>query len=362
MARLLTNVLEAVLDGVVLVDAEGRIEELNSEAGRLCGLAESTLGESLDDCLGPEHIVSQLAREVVASGRAKVEREHRLSHRLPGPGVPEVVADVSGSPLFDAEGEVDGVVLVLRDRTVLDQLQHMVAEREQLETFGRIAAGIAHELKNPLGGIRGAGEILGNRAADDKTRAAAELIVREADRIAALVEDFMTLARGEVLRLESVNLHRILDDVLDLLAHDPLGAHAQVQRVFDPSLPEIAADANRLTQVFLNLARNALQALRDGRGTLRITTRISLDHRLADAHGRSLPAVAVEFRDDGRGMTEEVRERLATPFFTTRQGGTGLGLTISRHWVAGHGGRLQVESTAGEGTTVRVLLPLRRTS
>jgi two-component system nitrogen regulation sensor histidine kinase GlnL len=360
VARHLTNVLEAVLDGVVLVDAEGRVEELNSEAGRLCGLAESALGQSLDACLGSDHVVSELAREVVASGRAKIERERRLAHRLPTPGVPEVVADVSAAPLFDGEGEVDGVVLVLRDRTVLDQLQHMVAEREQLETFGRIAAGIAHELKNPLGGIRGAGEILGDRAADGKTRAAAELIVREADRISALVEDFMTLARGDVLRLEPVNLHRILDDVLDLLAHDPLGARARVERLFDPSLPEISADANRLTQVFLNLARNALQALPEGNGTLRITTRISLDHRLADAEGRSLPAVAVELRDDGRGMPEEVRERLATPFFTTRPGGTGLGLTISRHWVAGHGGRLQVESAPGAGTTVRVLLPLRR--
>jgi two-component system nitrogen regulation sensor histidine kinase GlnL len=170
----------------------------------------------------------------------------------------------------------------------------------------------------------------------------------------------MVFARGETLRLEPVNLHRVLDDVLDLLAHDPLGARARVVRRYDPSLPDLLADADRLTQVFLNLARNALQALPRGEGTLSIHTRLCFDQRLVTSAGERLPAVATELRDDGPGIPPELLDQVATPFFTTRPGGTGLGLALSRHWVTRHDGRLQIESTPGRGTLVRVLLPLRR--
>jgi two-component system nitrogen regulation sensor histidine kinase GlnL len=254
------------------------------------------------------------------------------------------------------------VVLVLRDRTIQQSLQEMVTERERLTAFGRIAAGIAHEVKNPLGGIRGAAELLALRAGDAKARETAELIVREVDRISTLVEDLMVFARGEKLELAPVNLHRVLDDVLDLLAHDPLGASAKVERRYDPSLPDVLADGDRLTQVFLNLARNALQALEGRGGTLRITTRLSLDRRLVTDEGKLVPAVVIEFHDDGPGIPEAVLHELATPFFTTRASGHGLGLALSRHWISRHGGTLRITSAPGEGTTVKVSLPLRRAS
>ncbi|MFI5217795.1 MAG: nitrogen regulation protein NR(II), partial [Candidatus Limnocylindria bacterium] len=197
------------------------------------------------------------------------------------------------------------------------------------------------------------------RASDAKTLDAAELIVREVDRIATLVDDLMVFSRGEDLRLAPVNIHFVLDGVLDLLAMDPLGSRVRVERRFDPSIPELMADSDRLTQVFLNLARNALQAMEKG-GELRITTRMSLDHHLFQAGGEHVPTLLVEVKDDGAGIPPALLERLATPFFTTRPGGTGLGLAVSRHWIARHGGTLRLESAPGEGTSVRVALPLRR--
>ncbi len=146
--------------------------------------------------------------------------------------------------------------------------------------------------------------------------------------------------------------------MLDLLAHDPVGAQGRVERRFDPSLPEIEADADRLTQVFLNLARNALEAM-EGGGTLTISTRITLGHRLAGADGEPVPTVLVELRDTGPGIEPDVLERLGTPFFTTRPGGTGLGLALSQHWIARHRGTLRIESAPGTGTLARVALPLR---
>jgi nitrogen-specific signal transduction histidine kinase len=155
------------------------------------------------------------------------------------------------------------------------------------------------------------------------------------------------------------DLHRALDAVLALLSMDPIAAGVRLERRFDPSLPELIADADRLVQVFLNLARNALQALQ-GSGTLAIETRMSLDHRFALESGESVPTRLVAVGDGESGMPREVLERLATPLFTTRRGGTGLGLAVARHWVARHGGTLRVESAQGAGTRVVVALPLCR--
>ncbi len=191
---------------------------------------------------------------------------------------------------------------------------------------------------------------------------AAELIVREVDRIVTLVDDLMVFTHSEDLRLAPVNIHFVLDGVLDLLVMDPLGARVRLERRFDPSIPELLADADRLTQVFLNLARNALQAMENTGGALAITTRMSLDHHLFAAGAEHTPTLLVEVQDDGAGIAPAVLERLATPFFTTRPGGTGLGLAVSRHWVSRHGGTLRIESAPGQGTCVRVALPLRRTA
>jgi two-component system nitrogen regulation sensor histidine kinase GlnL len=256
--------------------------------------------------------------------------------------------------------DLDGVALLLRDCTIQKNLRDVVSQREALASFGRIAAGIAHEIKNPLGGIRGAAEILGARASDDKARSAAELIVREVDRIALLVDDFMVFTPGEDLRVAPVNIHRVLDGVLALTAHEKIGANIEVERAFDPSIPDLAADADRLSQVFLNLIRNALQAMEGEGGKIVITTRMAFDHHLSPPNGELGPSLIVELADTGPGIEAAVLDEVATPFFTTRPKGTGLGLAVARHWIACHEGTLRLESTPGVGTTVRIALPLSR--
>ncbi len=357
MARDLQSVLEGLLDGVLVLDARGGVERVNSEACRILEIsAEASEGRSTEELLGADHVLAKLAQTVFDAGGSVAWSECPMARRDG-----ELVIDVAGSPLFDAAGGLDGIVLTVRDRSIENTLRDVVSERQQLDSFGRIAAGIAHEIKNPLGGIRGAGEILGARAGDTKTRSAAELIVREVDRISALIEDLMVFSRGDELHFDTVNLHRVLDDVLDLLALDPIAARVDVQRSFDPSIPELGADRNRLNQVVLNLARNALQALAEGGGTLHITTRMQFDGRLSPPGEERAPWVAVMIADTGPGMSPEVLERAVTPFFTTRAGGTGLGLAVARHWVTRHGGTLRLESTPEKGTTACVILPLRST-
>lgn len=367
MARDLSGVLDAVLASIVVVDTSGRIDLVNSAACRMFEVsAEAITGQPVEQLLGKSHPTASLILEVLATGRATIQNDLSIERRFDD----TIEVDVAISPLFDdvavEDAKPSGAVLVVRDRTIQRRLESVVAEREQLESFGQIAAGIAHEVKNPLGGIRGAAEIIGARATDAKTRNAAEIVVREVERITNLVDDLMVFARSEDMPVAPVNIHRVLDDVLDLVAMDSLCEGVEVQRHYDPSIPELCANARRLTQVFLNLVRNALQAMRDNeaaeddrKSVLKITTRMSLDHRLPGPKGEQLSTLLVKVEDTGPGISLDIQSQLGTPFFTTRDGGTGLGLAVSRHWVSRHWGTLRIEDLEGRGAAVWVLLPLR---
>jgi len=357
VARELQSVLDAVLDGILLIDREGCVEDVNTEACRIFGIsAESIRGISIDKLIDPGRAIVGLARRVVETGQPFVQDEVIFERHK----APSLSIDVSVSPLFDVEqgSTLDGAVVVIRDRTITNSLREIVNQQEQLASYGLIAAGIAHEVKNPLGGIRGAAELIERWSGDDRSTQAASLIVREVDRISDLVEELMVFARGEELSLAPVNAHQILDSVIELVRLDPLSEGIVIERAYDPSIPEIMADADRLQQVFLNLIRNALQAMKAGTGRLQIESRMTLDQRLTGKDLSSIPTVQVVIKDNGSGISPEVYERLATPFFTTRQKGTGLGLAVSRHWVNRHHGTLKISSPPGEGTTVRVNLPL----
>jgi two-component system nitrogen regulation sensor histidine kinase GlnL len=356
VARDLQRVIDAVLDGVVVVDEDARVEFLNAEACRILEIsAEAATMSRIGQVVGPDHALAKLVQTVFATGRSCIESERKVRRRYDE----DLLVDIAASPLFEEDRSCSGVVLALRDRTIQRTLAEWVSEKEQLQAFGQIAAGIAHEVKNPLGGIRGAAELISARVDDSRTREAASLIVREVDRIVSLVDDLMVFTHGERLPLAPENIHRVLDDVIELLTMDPLADGVALERAFDPSIPELLANRDRLIQVFLNLGRNALQAL-EGEGRLRFETRMTLDHRLAGDHGEPLPTLSVSVEDDGPGIPPELMEKVMTPLFTTRSGGTGLGLAVARHWVAQHGGAMRIESVPEGGTRVRVSLPLRR--
>jgi two-component system nitrogen regulation sensor histidine kinase GlnL len=357
VARDLTGVLDAVIAGIVVVDRDGRIEIVNSAASRILETsAEAAIGREVEELFPFADSIAKLVRTVVAAGGSASENELQVERRFDH----DLVIDVAASPLFDEAGPPSGAVIVLRDRTIQKSLEEMVEDRESISAFGDIAAGIAHEVKNPLGGIRGAAELLASRSKEDQTREIAEMIVREVARIAALVDDLMVFTPGDAVQFEQVNIHRVIDDVLELVALDAISEAIEIQRWYDPSIPDLLADGDRLAQVFLNLCRNAVQAMAPNPGTLVVRTRTPLDHRMSGAQGNTIPTLVIEISDTGPGIPTDVLNKMATPFFTTRADGTGLGLAVSRNWVSRHGGSLRIESAVGKGTTVKVSLPLRR--
>ncbi len=354
----LQGIFDALLEGVVVLDDDGRVEFSNGEARRLLDTAlEGSAGKRLADTLGPEHPLSRIVERVRQSGRPAIHDDVEFPRRLAMP----LPVDVSVSLLGDepvGPGTARPLAVTFRDRSAARSLREEIRERARQESYGHIAAGIAHEVKNPLGGIRGAAELLSLDAKDERSKKSANLIVGEVDRISGLVDELMVFARGEELDLEGVNIHEPLDALLDLLELERGYREIRVERTFDPSLPELLADGARLQQVFLNLARNAMQAMEETGGTLTLSTRMTLEHRVVGPDGRPRPTIEVVVADTGPGIPPDILDRLSTPFFTTKQRGTGLGLSVARHWIRQHGGRLRLDSFEGEGTRAAVDLPL----
>lgn len=352
------RILDAMMQGVVIISPEGKIRLINHEACRILEApSEGGTSKDLAALLPAHHRLLTAIEKVKTTRRSRAEDEVILSRRSGD----DVLLDISLSPVEDDESEDPGVLVVLRDRTIFKELRDDASLQEQLNSYGHIAAGIAHEVKNPLGGIRGAAELLEKRASDERSERTAHLIIQEVDRITALVDELMVFAQAEALSYESVNLHRLLNQMIELLSAEPLSTQVKFERIFDPSIPEIPGDPSRLTQVFLNLARNAVQAMGENGGKLKLTTSISLQNRLAGVDGREMPTVNIIFEDEGPGIEDQILERLATPFFTTKADGTGLGLAVSRHWISRHRGRLIIDGRRAEGgARVCVKLPLRQ--
>jgi two-component system nitrogen regulation sensor histidine kinase GlnL len=246
-------------------------------------------------------------------------------------------------------------VLVLHDRTLQRTLEAATRRVDRLAALGAVAVGLAHEIRNPLGGIKGAAQLLRARLADPEERRATDIIIREVERLDGLVEQLRELSQPRPLALTAVNIHRVLNDVLALQRQAAEWGATTLRIAFDPSLPAVHGDRAQLTQVFLNLVKNALEAM-DGRGELVISTRIEHGYHVRRAdHRAQLLVVLVD--DTGPGISDEDQSRLFAPFFTTKARGSGLGLAICHRIVTEHGGTLAYEPRPEGGARFRVTLP-----
>ncbi len=351
----LAAILDALAVGIVAVDAAGRTELQNAEASRILGVsARATGGRRLAELLGSEHPAAALLDAALRDRREVTAHATALPRRIGGDAQ---VVDLAVA-LVSSDAGIDGAVLTLTDRTIGSELAALVDQRSQSERFARLASGIAHEVRNPLGGIRGAAELLLGKLEDARLRRFPELIRDETDRIRRLLDDLAQLTSARPLAFQRVNLHRALDALLELQRHGDDWRQIELAREYDPSIPEIDADPDRLSQVFLNLVRNAVQAM-DGKGRLVVRTRVESLYHLSPGERSPARFVHVDFDDAGPGIAPDDLPHLFTPFFSRRPGGTGLGLAIAQHWTVAHGGRIAASAAPGGGARVRVSLPVR---
>jgi two-component system nitrogen regulation sensor histidine kinase GlnL len=253
---------------------------------------------------------------------------------------------VAATPLLEG-ATFAGAVLILR----------APRSAERALDFEALAAGLAHEIRNPLAGLQGSAELLA-REAEGAAREYASVIAREAKRVDGLVKELLDLARPAALQAGPVSVHDVVGDVLALARGIPGADRVTFAERYDPSLPPVHGDQEKLTQVVLNLVRNALDAVA-GRPAPRITLETGVASlRLRSASGRTRPLARIAVVDDGPGVPEAMLPRLFTPFATSKPHGTGLGLAVSRRIVEAHGGRIEVRNRPGGGAEATVYLPL----
>jgi two-component system nitrogen regulation sensor histidine kinase GlnL len=349
------DVLASLDDGIAVLDERGRIAELNQAAEQLTGVSTAqAIGAEVATLFGasPRNAwLGELAAGVLRDGAARRRSEGTLTSRRG-----ELPVSVACAPVLDGDGGVRGAVLVVHDLTMQRTLEATTRRAERLAALGNVAVGLAHEIRNPLGGIKGAAQLLRGSLTDPALLHCTDIIIREVERLDGLVEQLRELSVPPHLQLEPVNIHRVLNDVLALERQAPAWGGIALRTVFDPSLPPVSGDRGRLTQVFLNLVKNAVEALA-GQGEIAISTRIESGYHVRRRSGRGR-FLSVLVEDTGPGVPEDQQGQLFSPFFTTKGQGSGLGLAVCHRIVSQHGGTIGYEPRARGGARFVVTLPV----
>lgn len=353
------SILRCLRSGVLVTDNEGVVRRANDSACELLGLSESDLvGRRLADfeTLAPLwRIMDETQRSGIPCERQEVVVLVAGAH---------VPLGVSTSLLRDHDNRVRGVVANFRSLSVIKKLSEQVRMAQHLAALGEMAAGIAHEIRNPLNSIRGFAQLLNELVKElpDARKASTasnytDIIIGEVDRMNQLVQDLLDFSRQRELTMMETDVARCITEVLNEMRMELSGAGIQVETKVETGLPSVMANAAKLKQVLMNLIKNAIQAMTPPIAPPERLKRLVISARTLEADGRK-HAVEVSVSDTGIGMDEKTQARLFEPFFTTKERGTGLGLAICRKIIEQHGGHIEADSQLGAGTTMRFTLPL----
>ncbi|HTL62581.1 MAG TPA: ATP-binding protein [Nitrospira sp.] len=343
------NIVRSISSGVFTADGTGAITSFNPAAQEVTGYSMGqVLGRSWREIFNWHPARSSDAGPVDA-----VPPMTRFEVECKGAGGNRLVLGMTVSPLHE-QGEPHGLVGVFKDLTQIRDLEEEMRRKEWLANLGEMSAGMAHEIRNPLGALAGAMQMLRKESVADATdRRLMDIAIREATRLDAIITEFLQYARPPALDLAEHNINKILAETLDLVQHE---ARNRKQITIATSLAGgsllAQVDQNQMRQVFWNLATNAFDAMPEG-GQLTITTGC----RHVDAAGRKGDVVEISFQDTGEGIPTANLDKIFLPFFTTKKEGSGLGLAAVHRIVDLHGGWIKVESQTEQGTRFVVCLP-----
>jgi two-component system nitrogen regulation sensor histidine kinase GlnL len=343
--------LSALPDPVIALDSGNIVRFVNPAAEQFFGASAAALsGHPLTDIVAPQSPVFELVEAVRRTGGSIALYDVPLE----GPRFAPRSVTIQGAPT--GEG-ADLVVLSLHERSMADKMDRQETHRNAARSVTAMAAMLAHEVKNPLSGIRGAAQLL-EQDVDEAGRELTQLICDETDRIVALVDRMEAFSEHAPVRHAAVNIHEVLDRVRRI-AQSGFARHVRLTEEYDPSLPPVHGDRDLLLQVFLNLVKNAAEAAPESGGEITLTTAYRHGLRLAVPGGearRHLPLMVV-VADNGGGIPDHLKAHLFDPFVTTKRNGTGLGLALVAKVIGDHGGVIEFESQPRR-TVFRVFLPV----
>ena len=320
-------ILESMSDGVIAVDTEGRITRFNRAACEVLGYsADEVVGKSFQDVFGREFAAPPGGR-------------HPMELRAKGGGTFPV--SERDAPISDRNNRRIGTVKVFEDLTEVEALRQRVRQKDRLAALGEMAATVAHEIRNPLGGLKGYASLLSRDVAPEDPRARlVSKIMEGANQLELVVSDLLEYTRPVQLRLEPVNCAETVAAVVRYLGDVPEGITVS-SGVGDEH--HVLADRLKLRQVLLNILQNAVQSI-EGRGEVRVSC------------GRDAGSTVLTVSDTGRGIAPDLLEKVFSPFYTTREKGTGLGLAVAAKIIEAHGGKLWAESAEGNGSRFHIRL------
>jgi two-component system nitrogen regulation sensor histidine kinase GlnL len=343
----LVNLLDGLSTSVLWIDAEGIVLHLNEPAEDLLGLGRNqAMGRAARDLFGANPEVERLIALALSSGAQCSRRELQFDR---GPVMKRKLVDATVTP-FDQPGRPGGAIVEMADVTLHQRINRENALLTQLGGSRAMVRQLAHEIKNPLGGLRGAAQLLERQLGDASLHDYTRVIISEADRLAALVDAL--LGPGQPPHKESVNIHELVQHVGHLLAGEaPPGV--TIERDYDPSLPQLRLDRNQIIQALLNLGRNATQAVGE-RGRIVLRTRALTNANIGLRRHSVVASIQIE--DDGPGVPSALADTIFYPLVTGRDTGTGLGLAVAQDLIGRHDGLIEFDSRPGR-TIFNILIP-----